>query len=181
MTMTMSPKRIAGLVLAGTLVLGATGWAAAEAFTSRAEPAHGGLCLPDLSRDEYVPAAVSRLAYATVEETVGFAPDTDGGPGGIQRVRLRVLHALKGEVPTTLTLGQGVDVTPEGRYASHDPQYPVLRPGRTYVVGYAPDPAYGDGYTRYAKQEPDSALDRWTSYVSRGVVAPPGEGCGDAA
>ncbi|WP_329622843.1 hypothetical protein OG357_22445 [Streptomyces sp. NBC_01255] len=178
--MTMNPKRIAGLVVAGTLVLGATGWAAAEAFTTRAEPVHA-LCLPDLTRDEYVPAAMSRLAYATVEETVGFAPDTDGGPGGIQKVRLRVLHTLKGEVPGTLTLGQGVGVSADGDYTSHDPQYPVLRPGRTYVVGYAPDPTYGDGYTRYAKQEPDSALDRWTTYVSRGAAAPLGEGCGDAA
>ncbi len=176
----MNRTRIAGLALAGTLVLGATGWAATEAFTARTSPVHA-LCLPDLSHDEYVPAAMSHLAYATVESAVGYDPDTDGGPGGIQRVRLRVLHPLKGEVPATLTLGQGVDVSPEGHYTSHDPQYPVLSPGRTYVVGYTPDPAYGDGYARYAKQEPDSAVTRWTTYVARGVVAPLGEGCAEGA
>ncbi|MFE4619885.1 hypothetical protein ACFRJ7_27665 [Streptomyces sp. NPDC056747] len=178
--MTMERMRIAGLALAGTLVLGATAWAAAEAFTVRTAPVHA-LCLPDLSRDEYVPAAMSHLAYATVEEATDYEPDTDGGAGGIQRVRLRVLHALKGEVPATLTLGQGVGRDPQGHYTSHDPLYPVLRPGRTYVVGYVSDPAYGDGYTRYAKQEPDTALARWTTYVARGVVAPVGEGCGEGA
>ncbi|WP_225800401.1 hypothetical protein [Streptomyces sp. NK15101] len=176
----MNRHRTAGLVLAGTLVLGATGWAATEAFTARTGPVHA-LCLPDLSHDEYVPAAMSHLAYAAVESSVGYEPDTDGGPGGIQRVRLRVLHPLKGEVPTTLTLGQGVGRDPQGRYTSHDPLYPVLLPGRTYVVGYAQDPAYGDGYTRYAKQEPDSAVARWTAYVSRGAVAPAGEGCAEGA
>ncbi|MEU3689434.1 hypothetical protein [Streptomyces narbonensis] len=174
----MSPKRTAGLVLAGTLVLGATGWAAAEAFTDGPAPVHA-LCLPDLSRDAYVPAAMSHLAYATVEETTGYDPDTDGGSGGIQRVRLRVLHTLKGEIPTTLTLGQGVGRDPQGHYTSHDPLYPVLTPGRTYVVGYAPDPAYGDGYARYAKQEPESALPRWTAHVTTGAIAPLGEGCAE--
>ncbi|MFH8622708.1 hypothetical protein ACH4A8_12515 [Streptomyces vietnamensis] len=176
----MNRTRIAGLALAGTLVLGATAWAATEAFTARTSPVHA-LCLPDLSHDEYVPAAMSHLAYATVESAVGYDPDTDGGPGGIQRVRLHVLHALKGEVPATLTLGQGVGRDPQGRYTSHDPLYPVLLPGRTYVVGYAQDPAYGDGYTRYAKQEPDSALARWTTYVARGATAPLAEGCGEGA
>ncbi|MFJ5832399.1 hypothetical protein [Streptomyces sp. NPDC093089] len=178
--MTTKPMRTAGLALAGALVLGATGWAATDAFTTDRAPVHA-LCLPDLSHDAYVPAAMSHLAYATVEESVGYDPDTDGGPGGIQRVRLRVLHPLKGSVPTTLTLGQGVGRDPHGRYTSHDPLYPVLHPGRTYIVGYTPDPAYGDGYTRYAKQEPDSSLDRWRAYVSRGATAPPNKACAEGA
>lgn len=174
----MKSMRIAGLAVAGTLVLGATGWLATDAFTARPAPVHA-LCLPDLSHDEYVPAAMSRLAYATVEETVGYDPDTDGGPGGIQRVRLRVLHPLKGEVPARVILGQGVGRDPQGRYTSHDPLYPVLRPGHTYVIGYAPDSTYGDGYARYAKQEPDSALTRWTSHVARGLVGPADPGCAE--
>lgn len=176
----MNRSRTAGLVLAGTLVLGATAWAATEALTARTAPVHA-LCLPDLSRDEYVPAAMTHLAYAAVESAVGYDPDADGGPGGIQRVRLRVLRPLKGEVPASLTLGQGVGRDPQGRYTSHDPQYPVLVPGRTYVVGYTQDPAYGDGYARYAKQEPDSALARWTAHVSGGATAPPAEGCAEGA
>ncbi|MFD3536262.1 hypothetical protein [Streptomyces sp. NPDC058664] len=178
--MTMKPMRTAGLAVAGTLVLGVVGWAATDAFTTGPAPVHA-LCLPDLSHDEYVPAAMSRLAYATVEETVGYDPDTDGGPGGIQRVRLRVLRPLKGEVPASVILGQGVGKDSRGHYTSHDPQYPVLRPGHTYVVGYTPDPAYGDGYTRYAKQEPDSALSRWTAYVARGLVGPADAGCAEGA
>ncbi|WP_411111358.1 hypothetical protein [Streptomyces sp. c-19] len=176
----MKPMRIAGLAVAGTLVLGAVGWAATEALTTRSAPVHA-LCLPDLSRDEYVPAAMSRLAYATVEETVGYEPDTDGGTGGIQRVRLRVLRPLKGEGPADVILGQGVGRDAQGRYTSHDPLYPVLRPGHTYVVGYTPDPAYGDGYTRYAKEEPDSALIRWTNHVARGLVGPADPACAEGA
>ncbi|MEU5220062.1 hypothetical protein AB0G79_28255 [Streptomyces sp. NPDC020807] len=182
--MTTSPRRTAGLVLAGALVLGATTWAAARAFTDDPATARGpvhALCLPDLSRDAYVPAAMSHLAYVTVEEATGFEADADGGSGGIQRVRLRVLTPLKGEVPASLTLGQGVGVDARGRYTSHDPLYPVLVPGEAYVVGYSPDPAYGDGYTRYAKREPASAVPGWTAHVTAGQVAPVGAECAEGA
>ncbi|MFF0476723.1 hypothetical protein [Streptomyces sp. NPDC004284] len=44
------------------------------------------------------------------------------------------------------------------------------------AVGCTRDTACGDGCTRYAEQESDSALARWTTCVSRGAVAPPAEG-----
>ncbi|MEU7389500.1 winged helix-turn-helix domain-containing protein [Streptomyces tanashiensis] len=90
---------------------------------------------------------MSHLAYATVEEVTGYDPDSDsdsdsdsgsgsdGGAGGIQRVRLRVLHPLKGEAPTTLTLGQGTGRDARGCSTSHDPLYPVLsQAGRELCV-----------------------------------------------
>ncbi|WP_328944149.1 HAMP domain-containing histidine kinase [Streptomyces sp. NBC_00250] len=163
----LTRNRTIGLALAlsAALTVGLTAWAARDTRPWDVS------CEPDLAHEEYVPAAMSRLAYAKVEKPVSFVPD---GGIGIQRVRLRVLHPLKGEVPTTLTLAQGVGVDPRGGYTSSDPLNPVLVPGRTYVVGYDQDPADVDGvgWTSYAKQEPATSLPRWRSYVAEGAVAP---------
>ncbi|MCX4981527.1 cell wall metabolism sensor histidine kinase WalK [Streptomyces sp. NBC_00572] len=155
------------LALAGVLALGVTAWAARDSRPGEWS------CEPDLSREEYVPAEMSQLAYAKVEKIVRYVPSGDGDAGTL-RVRLRVLHSLKGEVPATLTLAQGVLVNPQGRYTSTDPLRPVLTPGGTYVVSYDQDfsDSGGVGWIRYAKEEPTTSLARWRTYVARETRAP---------
>ncbi|WP_424215079.1 hypothetical protein ACN20G_25110 [Streptomyces sp. BI20] len=191
----MNRTRIVGWTAAGALLLGAVGWGAWE-------PADGAPvaapCTLDLSREEWVPASLGRLAYGTVERELTFAAGAAGPPaaggevgadtgtraqapvqagGGVRRVRIRVERVFRGEVPTEVVLGQRVLGDGRGGVRAEDPLYHTLEPGKSYVFGYRPDPSYGTGWALFAKPIGAASVERWVRHTARSAKPPVGPPC----
>ncbi|MFI8502552.1 hypothetical protein ACIGFK_29220 [Streptomyces sp. NPDC085524] len=163
--------------LAGGLLLAGGSW---YTIAGTADSTSHAVCGPDLTKDPVV--ADEFMAMAVVETVKNTRAWTAGGSSFLSS-RVRVLKDLKGTLPETLTVTQGIgNGFAPGRYSTeNDELYAVLEPGHRYVVGVETMDSDGQGpwvgYVVPAKRGVDGEAAHWQE--AQHAAAPAAPPCND--
>ncbi|MFD9357896.1 hypothetical protein [Streptomyces sp. NPDC060031] len=162
--------------LTGGLLLAGGGWYTVAGTESTTH----GSCGADLTKD---PVVADEFPVMAVVETVKNTRAWEAGGSSYLSSQVHVLKGLKGTLPESLTVTQGIEKGGSpGRYATVDPElYAVLEPGQRYVVGVETMDNEGlgpwVGYVTPAKRGVDGEAAHWKD--AQRALAPAPAPCDD--